>query len=253
MKILCIDVGIRNLAWCIIDSDVWKKYSKKTKERGVVNWGRDDMLNPQHPVCGGVKKNGDLCGKLASYTAKIKNKKPIIDPQHVCGTHAKFKREIRKEYKKGKKRATMKSYTLAQISDKLIDWLEENQEWLCDVDEVYIELQVTKNRKMILVSNTIYTWFRIQKRNLETLKTVKFLSAKYKLSWNVYQSLGVKRDRKKLRKKENRKSEAIDLVPDIIKFDLECKRIFSESNKKDDLADTLLMCMYICQKYHCDG
>ena len=71
MLILSIDVGIKNLAYCILETNHNETFS-------IIKW---DVINlcQEVPVCGAIVKNS-ICNKKASY---IKNKLCF------CKTHAK--------------------------------------------------------------------------------------------------------------------------------------------------------------------
>lgn len=71
MLILSIDVGIKNLAYCILETNNNSTFS-------IVKW---DVINlcQDVPVCGAIVKNS-VCNKKASY---VKNQ------LYFCKTHAK--------------------------------------------------------------------------------------------------------------------------------------------------------------------
>ena len=71
MRILSIDVGIKNLAYCIIDANSDKTFSIKQWE--VLN------LCGEEPKCGFKTKKG-VCDKKAKY---------FKEDNHYCKTHAK--------------------------------------------------------------------------------------------------------------------------------------------------------------------
>tara|TARA_B100000795_G_scaffold268596_3_gene255903 strand:+ start:24818 stop:25729 length:912 start_codon:yes stop_codon:yes gene_type:complete len=58
MKVLSIDVGIKNLAYCIINYD---------DVIDIVEWDIIDICREKHWVCKNVKKDKTVCNKQASY------------------------------------------------------------------------------------------------------------------------------------------------------------------------------------------
>ena len=78
MKILSIDVGMRNLAFCLfsITNDLNYKIEK---------WDILDLCNDKEHICMGIKKNKEKCDKKAKY---CKNN------EYYCKNHAKNKQYI---------------------------------------------------------------------------------------------------------------------------------------------------------------
>lgn len=72
-KILSIDVGMKNLAFCLIDYKDHENYS-------IDKWDVIDLCENSNEVCMGKKKNGENCNKMAKYTKKNK---------FYCKNHAK--------------------------------------------------------------------------------------------------------------------------------------------------------------------
>ena len=64
-KILSIDVGMKNLAFCLIDYKDHENYS-------IDKWDVIDLCENSNEVCMGKKKNGENCNKMAKYTKKNK-------------------------------------------------------------------------------------------------------------------------------------------------------------------------------------
>lgn len=63
-RLISFDVGIKNLAYCIIDIDVQKNI--QLIEWNVLNLC-EETVNPQPVICSEVLKNGKTCGKRANY------------------------------------------------------------------------------------------------------------------------------------------------------------------------------------------
>ncbi len=73
MKILSIDVGMKNCAYCLLCCDISKNYS-------IEKWDIIDLCETKKYNCQGIMKNGKKCSKNARYTKKN---------TFYCKTHAK--------------------------------------------------------------------------------------------------------------------------------------------------------------------
>ena len=73
MYILSIDVGIKNLAYCLF-------HLKNETDYAIAKWNVLDLVSDQKMICGVSKKNGDKCKYQAKY---CKNN------EYFCKKHAK--------------------------------------------------------------------------------------------------------------------------------------------------------------------
>ena len=73
MYILSIDVGIKNLAYCLF-------HLKSETEYCIAKWNIIDLVSDQKMNCGVIKKNGERCQYQAKY---CKNN------EYFCKKHAK--------------------------------------------------------------------------------------------------------------------------------------------------------------------
>ena len=73
MYILSIDVGIKNLAYCLF-------HLKSETEYCIAKWNIIDLVSDQKMNCGVIKKNGERCQYQAKY---CKNN------EYYCKKHAK--------------------------------------------------------------------------------------------------------------------------------------------------------------------
>lgn len=83
MRILSIDVGMRHLAYCILnaDKDAFQPDQNLFKFEGVVEqWDIVNLCDDDKSPCQGTLKNGKPCSKLSTY---YKN------DESYCKTHAK--------------------------------------------------------------------------------------------------------------------------------------------------------------------
>ena len=73
MKILSIDVGMKNLAYCLMDT-------KENNTYDILDWNVVNLTDSDKYVCKCLKKNNKVCGKKARF---FKN------ANYFCKTHAK--------------------------------------------------------------------------------------------------------------------------------------------------------------------
>ena len=73
MKILSIDVGMKNLAYCLLNVS-------ETNDYDITDWNVVNLTDSDKYICKCLKKNNKVCGKKAKY---FKN------ANYYCKTHAK--------------------------------------------------------------------------------------------------------------------------------------------------------------------
>jgi len=80
-RILSWDVGIKNLAYCLMEKD------NSNGSFRVLKWDIVNIIDSDKIVCCGIKKNKELCGNKASFYGVIDNEK-----KYYCGSHkSKYK------------------------------------------------------------------------------------------------------------------------------------------------------------------
>ena len=136
MKILSFDVGIKNLAYCVIEV-----VDKDNKEHEILDWGIINCANIL--LQGGLKccvaKKGSLCGKPAINRVKIDADTKLgfcklkTCQKELNGTYSG------KQIKKHKQKTT-KDLSLEQIGMEMYNQLYEKVN-LLKVDEIVIENQ----------------------------------------------------------------------------------------------------------------
>jgi hypothetical protein len=199
MKILSWDVGIINLAYCLIDF-------KNENDWNIIDWGIINLTDRDKIKCCVCKKNPtfsqEINNEIKYYCkthAKKVNKTPpnfeelfkLVDDDEIkekkcsclfknepctkkvkycynniyyCNTHAKS------EYKKIENRYKLKKLSKKSVGSMTIDVLRikligelEKKENLLSVDSVLIENQPTlRNPKMKAISSTIYDYYLIR-------------------------------------------------------------------------------------------
>ena len=184
MKIISWDIGINNLAYCIMEN------------KNIIKWDVIDILEDIRPtvnICEGFLKNGNKCDKKASLY------KIVDDNRHYfCGMHGKgfdkiLKHELCNGINKSKKSCRMKAHVYTncgkyyckkhieqsdveckiyitvdnisffQRSKFLYNKLDKIKDNILDIDEVVIENQpVHKNPIMKSIQMLLYGYYMIE-------------------------------------------------------------------------------------------
>lgn len=108
------DVGIKNLAYCLLD--------KKGDKLEIIDWGIINLLVHKSPpiYCNCLKVSGDICGRRASYYSfPTENKdSDFSENKNYCNIHLK---KERKEWAKlSNEERTMKESQIKEWSDKWV-------------------------------------------------------------------------------------------------------------------------------------
>lgn len=210
-----IDIGILNLAICIIDSTQWKAFSTNGGDPGIKLWKNINLLDIK--TCEATTKSGSVCGCLASLSCK---------GLYYCGKH---KVAGCKKYK----RETSKNVTLQKLKERAFRELDRI-DLLKEVKVVSIETQPRiATKKMKLFGDSIETYFIIRRMDANSKIIIKNSSAKKKLT--LYKGPYIDTGHIKDSYKRN-KYLAVKQVEYMLNFEI-------EDDKKDDLADAFLHCL----------
>jgi len=225
MKVLSFDVGIKNLAYCLLDSD-----NKSIEDWGILNISVD-------PVCDHKMKHRS-CDNTAKKIIKDTGFK-------LCPNHTKIK-----IYKDENMRNVPKlDNQMLSLGKQIIKKLDEKENFL-KVDIVCIENQpALKNPTMKSVQMIIYSYFLIKGiTTLGVLKDLQMINARNKLK--VYDGPKIECDIKETYKKN--KFLAIKYCEYMIHnnshIDSKYHKLYNESKKKDDLSDSYLQGIYYINK-----
>jgi hypothetical protein len=220
MKVLSFDVGIKNLAFCLLNEN----------DRLIEDWG---ILNICiDPICEHCHNN-KRCDKSATFQC---------DNFKVCSSHQKLKKYTDKKWKKIPKCKN----SVLEVGKKMIKILDEKKAFL-DVDVVIIENQpALKNPTMKTIQMMLYSYFLIKGVVIEEsdLNTIQMINARNKLK--AYKGPEIVCDIKDKYKKT--KFLGIEYCKKMIsenqQIDEKWRDLFETSKKKDDLSDAYLQGIY---------
>ena len=219
MKVLSFDVGIKNLAYCLLDDA-----NDTIEDWGILNISAD-------PVCEHQMKDR-CCEKSAKF---------IVDGAYLCPSHRNLKK-----YRECKAKKVPKSKNLLLLIGKNIAKLLDSKPLFLEVDAVIIENQpALKNPTMKSIQMIVYSYFLVKGiSTTQPLETIELINARNKLK--AYKGPPVSCEIKD--KYKRTKFLGIQYCRHMIHENtdiLETYRIqFQESKKKDDLADAYLQGMY---------
>ncbi len=139
----CIDVGLRNLSLCIMNSNY-----------EILLWNIYDVFETCEKTCTAKMKNDKICNKKCSY--KYNNTDNI--ESYSCKLH--FPKNIKITNKNKITLKTIDKYLLQEIALKFISKIEEiyntNIDIFKSLNSIYIELQPKCNPKMLFISHILY-------------------------------------------------------------------------------------------------
>lgn len=219
MKLLSFDVGIKNLAYCLIDET----------HQTIEDWG---ILNiSSEPVCEHQMKDR-CCDKTA---------KCIVNETYLCPSHQKLK-----AYKDLKSKKVPKSKNqVLEIGKNIVKLLDTKPNFL-DVDVVLIENQpALKNPTMKTVQMMVYGYFLVKGVTTERpVVTIEMVNARNKLK--AYTGPEISCDIKdKYKKTKFLGIQYCDhMIHENTHISEEFRKLFKDSKKQDDLSDAYLQGIY---------
>ena len=216
MKLLSFDVGIKNLAYCQLD----------TNDKSILDWG---IINISiDPTCDHTNK-GKCCDKTATKMIKDTGFK-------LCTSHTKLKC-----YKDLKMKKTPKlDNPLFHLGENIKKLFDEKSHFL-DSEKVIIENQpALKNPTMKSIQMILFSYFLMKDEIIE----IQMINARNKLK--AYRGPKIQCDITD--KYKRNKFLAIKYCDIMIrendKIDKEYHNLYDTSKKKDDLSDAYLQGIY---------
>lgn len=268
VKVLSFDVGIRNLAYCLLE-----KNSDGVK---ILEWDVIDLVGeiPEEvPKCDGTLKNGKECThKCANVTEEGDHYCNMHLPDDVTSTKyfapkicsheiakkGNCKRKVfyqnaeKKYYCKihGKKinglNVINKDPSYYELCKMISQKIEETPA-LMDVDDVVIENQPTmKNPRMKNIQVMLFSHFVMRDKN-NRIKNVNYISATNKLK-EAYKKVDVSLHKMPANAKAQRKKLAIIYTKELLQDQPDKLHILENHSKKDDMCDSYLQGLYYINK-----
>ena len=219
MNYLSFDIGIKNLAYCIL-----------TPEKEIIKW---DIINlNENPICEAHLRK--KCEKQSSHFIKDKQ---TGETHYYCASHSK-------KHPKCKKLNT--NYDIFQLSKTCIKKLSDID--LSSVKIVLLENQpALKNPTMKSIQMIVYSFFMMKGVLDESnpVSEIHMVNARNKLK--VYKGTPIECNIKE--KYKRNKYLSVEYTRNMILSEKECfQKLFSDSKKKDDLADSYLQGIYWIEK-----
>jgi len=231
MVILSIDIGLRNLAMCVMSATDPSKIETFKLEL----WKVYNTLDSDDHRCNSLKKDGVVCGKKCS--TKLKD-------NFYCKTHFPKGTNFNKKLHTFKIKP-INNYLLQDIAkvvlSKIQQIYEENLELFGQLTGIVIELQPKVNQKMKFISHIIYG--KLTDLLANTTTTIRFVRAAHKLK--AYTGPFIECRLKSAYSKRKWLSIRYTEWFLLNKFSESERELWSEyllhHSKQDDLCDTFLM------------
>lgn len=284
MKVLSWDVGIINLAYCLLEID----NDSSTNKYKIEEWGLIDLsYKKKHQCCKCSKKATFETLDLSSNTMKeycgihIKKNKNLDLPEFekfyqikkldkkcdkcntvascsflnnkLCKNHARqFYKKYAKDCSSHKIKKEKTTHDIDILRYRLVLELEKREK-LFQAEMVLVENQpALKNPTMKAISSTIYDFYLIRgifdKKYQSKITRVKFMSPSNKIKLSENCQVVYHADKKV--KYKITKQLAVEYVTKILQKNIKWLEHFKSFKKKDDLADALLQGAYYLEKMH---
>lgn len=238
-KVLSFDVGIKNLAYSILEYDIETK-NIKLIEWNLINFSTFEEVELK---CQNIMKTGKLCNK--------KCKKYVLDPNNneckigYCGMHIK---KIKCDKIFTIKKLNINKIPIATLMNNLVIALDDINKKIIDIDEVIIENQpALKNPKMKTIQTTIYNYFLIRElidnKNTRIKNIIQFSASNKLKAYNGPEIKSKKKDKYNINKELS-----IEYTKYLLRNEEEHMIKFNDNSKKDDLADSYLQGLYYIKK-----
>jgi hypothetical protein len=174
--ILTIDVGLRNLAMCIMSAQDKSDISSYS----IHLWDTYNTLDSDDYTCESLQKNGNICGKKCGFKYERDSHQTFCCKMHFPKALMNGKK-VDKKYIFKKK--MVNDYLLQDIAKIVLTRLQNiydtNIELFRSVTQVLIELQPKVNQKMKFTSHILYG--KLVELYSESDTTIRFIRASQKL------------------------------------------------------------------------
>lgn len=227
MKLLSFDIGIKNLAYAILELD-------NEKNIKIIEW---DIINIMEEDINSQKKcSTEKCLRFAEHYHKKTN------TNLLCKKHyTKYLEDNNKKLNRIRI-INCNNVNTFEVMNKMYDLLDSRYKHFLDCEKIILEMQPVKRQQMRTIANMLYAYFNLRGvRDISKISNdVLFTNACNKLKYNITET------EKHKNTYSERKKLAIKYVYDYLeKMNDELnKKLFDNSKKKDDLADCLLQCIF---------
>jgi|TARA_B110000971_G_scaffold42603_2_gene41950 hypothetical protein len=243
VKIISFDVGIKNLAYCVISFD----NPDNIHDHVIEDWGVIDIMEKflDEAVKCSVNKKGVLCSSPAISAVNIDTKLIGFCNKKTCQGIAQSnysKKQIKKL-----KVVNTKSVSQLNMTSEMINKLRLLPN-LLDVDIVVIENQpVLKNPTMKSIQMVLYSFFLINGYTSpsSSITNIALFNASRKL--DIYDGPEIT-DIPDASTYSGRKKLSIAYTQYFLKNNSTKLEFFNKHKKKDDLADSYLQCLTYYKK-----
>jgi len=241
VKIISFDVGIKNLAYCLIE------FTDNTYT--ILEWDVIDIAKRflEKNIKCSVMNKGNLCNNIAINYIEIDTKKIGFCKNKKCQALASSTYSANKLKKT--KIINLKNISLLELTSELIYKLKSKSS-LLNTDIVVIENQpVLKNPTMKSIQMVLYSYFLIYGITTDnSLNNIALFNAGRKL--DIYNGPEIESNCKAGSYTE-RKKLSIEYTKCLLKDNSSQLSFFIKHKKKDDLADSYLQCLsYYKKKYN---
>ncbi len=227
-----IDIGIKNLSFCVIDSVKWCRYeSSESDDPGIVQWKNLNILG-EPEKCQAIIKSGKKKGVVCGNNSHWKSNK-----KYYCGRH---KPTNVKKYSQPKIKNIQSRLLKKRIFAELDKYTIFDQ-----ISSIILELQPRENQQMRMYCTSIEAYFIIRQqldKEKPVLHTLKVTHAKNKLQMYTGPEISVEHikrpyDRRKYLARMHTEY-FLERAPEVL------EEYYHPNKKCDDLADAFLYAIW---------
>jgi hypothetical protein len=174
-KVLSIDVGVKNLAFCLMSLKDNTPATPGEDNIIIHKWESINLIDEEYPQCKALMKSGKKQGELCNKTSRIKTD----ENEYFCSSHNPDKIKYKCQVDTKVKAVLLKDKCVA-----LYRALDKCPELISQPVEIVIEKQMKINPTMLAMSHLVYSYFIMKGYCVEEspIKNVHFINAYNKLT-----------------------------------------------------------------------